>query len=145
MNKASRRARLVSVSDDADGPIDPEKLARGQAIKAKRLALGVTSLREFEEASGMDRGTIGRAEKGNASPGTYDRLEAFLDDLDERMSSERGEVSAEVAPDTIELTVSIGALDWSATVKGPRDMPEVLTQQLAELMKTAMREAKRED
>lgn len=158
MARARSSARLVPVNDDdADGPIDPEKLARGQAIAKRRMAAGFTSVRAFEDAirqkgiKGLDRGTIGKAERGEASPGTYDRLEAFLADWDYETGSERegmGDEKAEPTPDgpdTIELTVSIGALDWTATVKGPRDMPEVLTQQLAELMKAAMREAKGED
>ena len=145
MNKAARSARLVSVTDDADGPIDPDKLARGLAIQKKRLALGLSSEREFMAASGVDRTTIGRAEEGKASPGTYDRLEAFLDKLDERMSSEReemGEAVAEGAPSTFSLTVRIGALDWSATGSGAKEDAELIRQQLAELMKEAMREAK---
>lgn len=154
MDKATGSARLVPVTDDDMGPVDPEKLARGQAIRQRWHALGIRSIRELEDAAKRrgrklpDRGVMGNAEKGIAStsPGTYDRIEAFLAELEHEMSSEREEMveAAEVSesPDVIELTVSIGALDWSATVKGPRDMPEVLTQQLAELMKAAMREAK---
>ena|SRR5690349_13603312 len=56
---------------------------RGQSIKARRLALGIKSLRELAEASGIDREALSKAEQGIGSSGTYDRVEAWLTSMEE--------------------------------------------------------------
>ena len=56
---------------------------RGQAIKARRLALGIKSVREFAEASKIDREALSKAEQGRGSAGTYDRAEAWLSSMEE--------------------------------------------------------------
>jgi transcriptional regulator with XRE-family HTH domain len=56
---------------------------RGHAIKARRLGLGIKSLREFAEKTGVDRAAITKAEDGQGSSATYDRLEAWLSRFEE--------------------------------------------------------------
>jgi transcriptional regulator with XRE-family HTH domain len=60
---------------------------RGHAIRARRLGHGIKSVRAFAEASGVSRVAVTAAEAGEASTGTYDRLEAWLDRLEERDSA----------------------------------------------------------
>jgi len=52
--------------------------SRGEAIKRRRLALGIATPSQFATAVGKDRETIARAEAGAASRSTYDTLEAWL-------------------------------------------------------------------
>ena len=58
---------------------------RGEAIKKRRLALTIRSLRAFEEVSGLGRDTVGKAEAGDPTvrDGTYDAIEASLTRLEE--------------------------------------------------------------
>jgi hypothetical protein len=49
---------------------------RGQEIKRRRLAVGIKSLREFAEATGVSRNAITAAEDGHGSKSTNEPLEA---------------------------------------------------------------------
>lgn len=63
-------------------PVNNE--TRGEAIKRRRLALGIKSVRQFAERAGVDRQAVGRAERGETTtPGTLERLEAWLDRFEE--------------------------------------------------------------
>lgn len=87
---------------------------RGHAIKSRRLALGIKSLREFAEKTKVDRTAISNAEDGNGSGGTYDRLEAWLD----RFEEETG-VDDATDPAFVEFRLSgVFGID-SIIVKGP--------------------------
>lgn len=68
----------------ADGTIPMSDEARGHAIKRRRLQLGIKSLREFADATGVARQTISRAEDGDTrtTETTFARLEMFLDRLE---------------------------------------------------------------
>lgn len=70
---AAGAARSLPMSDET----------RGHTIKERRLALGFKSLREFAEKSGIDREALSKAERGQGSSGTYDRVEAWLSRFEE--------------------------------------------------------------
>lgn len=78
MNSTVSAARLTPMSDET----------RGHAIKARRLRLGIKSLRTFAEKTNVDRGAIAKAEAGEGSPATYERLEAWLDQFEEETGSD---------------------------------------------------------
>jgi len=61
---------------------------RGHSIKARRLALGIKSLREFAERTGVDRQAVTKAESGHGSESTYERLEAWLDRFEEETGND---------------------------------------------------------
>jgi transcriptional regulator with XRE-family HTH domain len=69
-------------------PLVDGEWERGQAIKARRLAAGIKSLREFAKATGVARNAITAAEDGHGSRATYERLEAWLDRFDEETGSD---------------------------------------------------------
>jgi transcriptional regulator with XRE-family HTH domain len=82
--------RLVAMGDEDDAH------ARGEEIKRRRLSHGIKSVREFAEKTGpvgsphrISREAITAAEAGEASAGTYDRLESWLDRFEYEISSER--------------------------------------------------------
>lgn len=62
---------------------------RGLEIKRRRLLAGITTPSEFADAVGIDRGTVKRAENGDARESTLDRLEAWLDQFEHETSSDR--------------------------------------------------------
>lgn len=103
---------------------------RGHAIKRRRLALGIKSLRDFADKSGVDRAAITKAEDGNGSEGTYDRLEAWLTKFEE-------EVGADDSTDEgyIEFRLSgVFGVD-SIIVKGPIGDAAELEQTVARLVR----------
>ena len=73
------RAGLANVTTDST--------KRAKALMEQMTALGLSG-RELAAKSGVARGTVGNALEGTASRGTYDRLEKFLSDLEDEMSSE---------------------------------------------------------
>lgn len=120
MNNATSEAGLLPMSDET----------RGHAIKRRRLALGIKSLRDFADKSGVDRAAITKAEDGNGSEGTYDRLEAWLTKFEE-------EVGADDSTDEgyIEFRLSgVFGVD-SIIVKGPIGDAAELEQTVARLVR----------
>src|SRR5690606_34807205 len=101
---------------------------RGQAIKRRRLALGLTSVRKFAEATGIDRAALTRAEDGEGSEATYDRAEAWLS----RMEEETGHDGAPSEPLKVTLhdVYGIGEI----IVEGPADHPDELVAAVAKLL-----------
>lgn len=100
---------------------------RGEAIKRRRLAMGIKSVREFSEATGVDRGALSKAEAGQASEGTYERVESWLD----RMEHETGhdEPSGPLRF-TLHDVFGVGEI----IVEGPSDRPDELVQAVAKLL-----------
>lgn len=102
---------------------------RGHGLKARRLALGIKSVREFAEASGIDREALGKAEKGQGSAGTIERAEAWLD----RMEEETGH-DEPAPPEPLRFTFhdvyGIGEL----IVEGPVDHPDELVASITKLL-----------
>lgn len=105
---------------------------RGHSIKARRLALGIKSLREFADASGISREALTAAERGQGSAGTYERAEAWLTGFEE----ENGHDEPSIDPirftfhDIHSDTYSIGEL----IVEGPVDHPDELVAAVAKLL-----------
>ena len=52
---------------------------RGEALRRRRLANGIKSVRELQQRSGISREAITSAEAGTASAATYERLDAWFD------------------------------------------------------------------
>ncbi len=57
-------------------------LTRGEALRRRRLALGIKSVRELQHRSGISREAITSAEAGTASAATYERLDAWFTRLE---------------------------------------------------------------
>jgi hypothetical protein len=51
---------------------------RGAALRRRRLANGIKSVRALQQGSGVSRDAITSAEAGTASEATYERLESWL-------------------------------------------------------------------
>lgn len=103
---------------------------RGQAIRRRRLALGFKSLREFSEATGLSREAVSKAEEGTASPGTYQRLEAWLDAY-EHENGEEGQQS------TMEqVIVVVDGERVEVTVNGPVRDPDALEAYVARIVRS---------
>lgn len=114
----ARAARSLPVSDET----------RGHELKARRLALGIKSVREMAEASGIDREALGKAEKGQASTGTYDRAEAWLRSMEEETGHD--EPVQEPLRFTFHDVYGIGEL----IVEGPVDRPDELVASITKLL-----------
>jgi transcriptional regulator with XRE-family HTH domain len=93
--------------------VDDRASDRGEAIRRRRLAHGFRSLRDFADRSGLSREAVTNAERGEASEGTYQRLEAFLDAFDHETGNDQ-------QPATIEqMTVTVDSEGVVVTVAGP--------------------------
>lgn len=114
----SDTARSLPMSDET----------RGHSIKTRRLALGIKSVREFAEASGIDREALGKAEKGTGSDGTLDRAEAWLDRFEEEAGHDAP--SDEPLRFTFHDVYGIGEL----IVEGPVDRPDELVEAVGKLL-----------
>jgi len=55
-----------------------DRVERGAALRRRRLANGIKSVRALQERSGVSRDAITSAEAGRASEATYQRLEAWF-------------------------------------------------------------------
>lgn len=90
-----------------------DEQGRGAAIKRRRLALGIKSVREFAAQSGVSREAITAVESGasSASEQTYARLEAWLDGFEE-------ETGHDDSDELVEYRLS-GDFGVSIVVKGP--------------------------
>lgn len=103
--------------------------ARGVAIKRRRLALGIKSVNEFAKVTGIDRGAVTRAEAGQASANTLDRLEKWLDDIEGETGHDE---PSEVEPLRITLRGVYGIEEIVA--EGPVDHPDELVASVARLI-----------
>lgn len=126
--------------------VEAEKLRRGRAIKIRREAHGIRSLRQFQEVAGIDRATLGKIEQGIGTPEMTARAEALLDRLDtERGVDTRTPASVPdgTAPllaldpdgDLIEFDITGPRTEWHVVVRGPADIADQLRHQAAELLK----------
>lgn len=100
---------------------------RGAAIKRRRLAIGIKSLREFAEATGVDRAALTKAEAGQGSTATYERVEAWLDRHEEETGHDE---PAEPLRFTLHDVFGVGEI----IVEGPADHPDELVQAVAKLL-----------
>jgi transcriptional regulator with XRE-family HTH domain len=110
--------------------VDDAELARGEAIKQRRLALGLKSVRVFAEESGIDREALGKAEKGLGSGGTYERAESWLT----RQEVENGHDDPETAATPLRLTLhGIYGID-EMIIEAPADRPDELAQAVGKIL-----------
>ena len=72
------KAESANVTDNAQ---------RARALMDQMTRLGLSG-RELAAETGVARGTVGKALEGTASRGTYERLEAYLNDLDRDSDAE---------------------------------------------------------
>lgn len=104
---------------------------RGRAITKRRMALGITSRSGFEQAmkdqaaknqgwgKHVSREKIAAAEEGSASDAIYERLETWLNRMEEETNPAAGE-----SADAKLVTFHIAAI--GVTVKGPvSDLAEI--------------------
>lgn len=114
--------------------VDGRQWDRGQAIKRRRLAAGIKSLREFGRETGVSRGTVIRAEDGFASDGTYERLESWLDRFEEETGDD---VPTTPEPEQMEVTIEgdLGPRVTRITTKYPVDNPELLERIVAAVIR----------
>lgn len=101
---------------------------RGHTIKSRRLALGIKSLREFAEASGVSREALTAAEKGQGSAATYERVEAWLGRMEEETGQD--EPTSEPLRFTFHDVYGVGEL----IVEGPVDRPDELVAAVTKLL-----------
>lgn len=118
---------MAHTDASAAGSLPVSNLTRGQKLKTRRLALGIKSVREFAEASSIDREALGKAEKGQGSPGTYERAEAWLDRMEEVTGHD--EPSSEPLRFTFHDVFGIGEI----IAEGPVDHPDELIESIAKL------------
>lgn len=118
-HNAANAAGYVNVSDET----------RGQDIKSRRLALGIKSVREFAEASGIDREALGKAERGQASSGTYDRAEAWLAGMEEETGHDEPVTAAPIRL-TFHDVFGVGEI----IAEGPADKPDELIAAVSKLL-----------
>lgn len=119
---------MARTATRAAGSLPVSNETRGYELKARRLALGIKSVREFADASGIDREALGKAEKGQGSAGTYERAEAWLDRMEEETGHD--EPSAEPLRFTFHDVYGIGEL----IVEGPVDHPDELVASITKLL-----------
>lgn len=109
--------------------------SRGEDIKRRRLALGIDGYREFAEATGRDRETLSRAERGEASATTLDWLEAWL--TREETENGMGDQPAPSEPLRAELHDVYGV--GQIIVTGPVDRPDELAEAIGRIVERLQR------
>ena len=116
MDSMSNGSGLVPVSDEI----------RWHAIEQRYLRLGITSQRDLERAAeavemGISRAAIMKAAQGKASPGTYTRIEAALDEIEHRMTTEAEDLAEAAVKESGMVTFDLRGVFGadSVTVKGP--------------------------
>ncbi|QZY29789.1 helix-turn-helix transcriptional regulator [Nocardioides coralli] len=88
------------------------------AIKRRRIGLGLKSVREFAERSGVSREAVTAAERGMASQRTYERLEAWLESAERERGTARDD-------NVVEFRLT-GEAGIDVVVRGPvTDMSEL--------------------
>lgn len=119
---------MAHVESIGAGSLPMSDETRGQSIKSRRLALGFESVREFAEASGIDRGALGKAEKGTASSATVERAEAWLDRFEEKTGHD--EPTGESLRFTLHDVYGVGEI----IVEGPSNRPDELVEAVSKLL-----------
>ena len=94
-----------------------DNVARGQAIRARRLRHGIKSVRQLAIQSGVSREAVTAAEEGLASESTYARLEAWLDAFEEETGAADRPADTSPGPRLVTFRLPIGDVD--VVVEGP--------------------------
>ena len=100
--------------------------ARGEALRRRRLACGIKSVRELQQRSGISREAITSAEAGTASSATYERLDAWF---------ARQEAAADHPSPVVEFEVHSDA-GVRVVVRGPMADAEELERSVARIIRT---------
>lgn len=112
-------------------PVDDTE--RGQAIRRRRMALGIRSVSELAVRSGVSRSATSAAEHGRGARGTYERLEAWLSERERENGHEEPAVVRPLGEGGFtEVTLFKGAV--RAVVKAPVDNPEALREAIANVL-----------
>jgi transcriptional regulator with XRE-family HTH domain len=107
---------------------------RGDALRRRRLAHGIRSVREFAEESGVSRNAVTAAEEGRGSEGTYQRLEAWLDAFDHETGSD---APAQDSSAVEQMTFIVeGDFGVKVTVSGPVSDREALEASVANIIRS---------
>jgi hypothetical protein len=70
---------MQGYGESAEAGRDPaDRTGRGVALRQRRLANGIKSVRALQQRCGVSRDAITGAEAGTASEATYERLEAWF-------------------------------------------------------------------
>lgn len=112
-----------------------DTVARGQAIRRRRMALGIRSVSEMARRSGVSRSAATAAEHGEGARGTYERLEAWLS----AQEAGEGEDVPMNVPALEQLTLRAEGEDWKFTVSGPIADRERLKADLLDLVQRHIR------
>lgn len=113
---------------------------RGHEIKRRRLALGIKSVAALAEATGIDRQALAKAERGEGSVATVERIEAWLG---RKETEESGETAALV--NQLRVTLRDVYMIGELVVEGPVDRPKELADSVAMLLAEIRRQAGAED
>ena len=115
---------------------------RGQEITRRRLAHGITSVRDFTERTGLAREAVAKAEKGTASEGTYQRLEAWLDAFDEETGDNTRQDASPPASSGHVVTFEAEGLFGVArvAVQGPVEDADELQERFERLLTNLLRQ-----
>jgi transcriptional regulator with XRE-family HTH domain len=118
--------------------------SRGQALKKRRLSLGIKSISQLHRESGLSREAITAAEEGHGSTASYERLEAWFDRFEHETGSEAAE-AAEHAENhgIVEFTVD-GDFGVKVVVRGPIQDVEALERSVGRIV-ASIREGQKED
>lgn len=118
----SDAAALAVVTDN--------RRARGQELTRRRKELHIFTISEFARRAGKTRNAVSAAESGEASPATYDELEAWLDS----QIPEALQALADL-PDPIEFDVTGPTTRWHVVVRGPMERADEVRRQVSELLR----------
>lgn len=111
-----------------DGP----GAGRSGQLRLRRLSLGIKSVRELQQRSGISREAITSAEAGTASPATYERLDAWFGRLETRSGPD--------ARSTAQVEFEVhGAGGLRVVVRGPMAEVEELERSVARIARTLRR------
>lgn len=128
------REQLLPVSETKDVRGVGERAGRGERLRLRRLSLGIKSVRELQQRSGLSREAITSAEAGTASPATYERLDVWF------ARHESGSASEPAALSTAQVEFEVhGDEGLRVVVRGPMAEVEELERSVARIARTIRR------
>ena len=117
------------------GVVDSQ--ARGKALRARRLRLGIKSIRQLAMQSGVSREAVTAAEDGSASEDTYARLEAWFERFEEETGA--AEKPADTSPGPRMVTFRLKGGDVDVVVEGPIEDIDALAATVERLLASSER------
>lgn len=110
-----------------------DKQRRGQELARRREAHRL-SVMGLSAVSGVSRNTIAAAEAGGASVESLERLEACLDELDEKAGIDTSTPPANSA-EMIEFDITGPSTAWHVVVRAPAERADEARHQAVELLR----------